>query len=168
MNIFTMIRHGDESGVSGTGRVLDGVVFHNGKVVICWRTDIDGSRHGASSLGIYDSWEDFEFIHIDSHPKNQTRIVWDEDLVTGLYDEEISEPVTKPREMTIRESVDQFLRLPNHVQANLLHSLELIDPNVYTIGIPVAKEAFALAKQQDRVETLLKRISDLSREKEDK
>ena len=64
MKTFTVIRERDESGVSGTGRILDGVMFHNGKVVICWRTDIEGSRHGASSLGIYDSWEDFSFIHI--------------------------------------------------------------------------------------------------------
>ena len=67
METFAMIRLRDESGISGTGRVLDGVIFHSGKVVICWRTDIDGSQHGRSSLGIYDSWDDFKFIHIDSH-----------------------------------------------------------------------------------------------------
>lgn len=80
MKTFTVIRLGDESGVSGTGRVLDGVVFHNGQVVICWRTDIEGSKHGASSLGIYNSWEDFKYIHIDSHPANMTQIVWDKEI----------------------------------------------------------------------------------------
>jgi hypothetical protein len=71
-----LVRVADESGVSGTGRVLDGVVWHNGQVTICWRTDVEGSKHGHSSLGIYPSWEAFEFIHIKSHPANQTRIEW--------------------------------------------------------------------------------------------
>ena len=70
--LFTVIRKNDESHVSGTGRVLDGVVFHNGKVVICWRTE---ERHGHTSLGIYASFEAFKFIHIDSHPTNETEIV---------------------------------------------------------------------------------------------
>ncbi len=71
--LFTMIRTRDESQISGTGRVLDGVLFHNGKVVICWRTD---TKHGYSSIGVYDSWAAFQFIHIDSHPTNGTKILW--------------------------------------------------------------------------------------------
>jgi hypothetical protein len=71
--LFTMIRKHDESHVSGTGRVLDGTVFHNGKVVICWRTEED---HGYPSLGIFDSFEAFKFIHVDSHPTNEAEIVW--------------------------------------------------------------------------------------------
>ncbi len=35
--LFTLFRHVDESGISGTGRVLDGVIFHTGQVVVCWR-----------------------------------------------------------------------------------------------------------------------------------
>jgi hypothetical protein len=71
--LFTMIRKSDESHVSGTGRVLDGVIFHNGRVVICWRSQ-EKNRH--SSMGIYDSFEIFKSIHIDPHPTNQTEIVW--------------------------------------------------------------------------------------------
>ncbi len=67
--LFAMVRHNDVSGVSGTGRVLDGVVFPNGKVVVCW-------RHTISSMGTYDSFEIFKTIHIDSHPTNNTEIVW--------------------------------------------------------------------------------------------
>ena len=46
--------------MSVLGRVLDGVVFHTGQVVVCWRTDLDatqGKGRGRSSLGIYASWE---------------------------------------------------------------------------------------------------------------
>jgi hypothetical protein len=71
--LFTMIRKNDESHVSGTGRVLDGTVFHNGKVVICWRSE---EKHSDSSLGIFDSFEAFKSIHIDPHPSNDTEIVW--------------------------------------------------------------------------------------------
>jgi len=74
--LFTLFRFNDESGVSGIGRVLDGVHFHTGQVVICWRTDIEAARHGYSSLGIYPSWEAFSFLHIDSHPTNQTKLEW--------------------------------------------------------------------------------------------
>jgi hypothetical protein len=71
--LFTMIRHHDERGVSGTESVLDGVVFHHGKVVICWRTE---EQHGSTRVGVYDSWEAFTFIHIDSHPTNEMEIQW--------------------------------------------------------------------------------------------
>ena len=76
LRTFSLVRGRDGSGVSGTGRVLDGVVFHNGKVAVCWRTDVDGARHGASSVGLYDSYSDFEFIHIGSHPENGSQVVW--------------------------------------------------------------------------------------------
>lgn len=67
--LFTMYR-------SGAGRVLDGVLFHTGQVVICWRTDVEAAAHGYSSLGIYPSWEAFEFVHVKSHPDNEAEIKW--------------------------------------------------------------------------------------------
>lgn len=70
--LFSMHRGNDESGVSGIGHVLDGVVFHNGKVVVCWRT-------AQSSVAIYDSFEAFHALHIASHPTNETRLTWSED-----------------------------------------------------------------------------------------
>jgi hypothetical protein len=103
---FSLVRGHDESNVSGVGRVLDGVEFHNGQVVICWRTDLqectkcgymeaahhygsgpdyphDGlsdhaytPRHGYTSLGVYPSFDAFKAIHIDSHPTNATKVVW--------------------------------------------------------------------------------------------
>lgn len=74
--LFSVFRKSDESGVSGTGRILDGVLFHNGQTVVCWRTDIDASKHGHSSLGIYPTFEAFKFIHIDSHPTNGTEVIF--------------------------------------------------------------------------------------------
>lgn len=74
--LFTIMRHADTSGVSGSGRVLDGVIFHTGQVVICWRSDINQTESAYSSLGIYPSWEAFKRIHIDSHPENQAEVVF--------------------------------------------------------------------------------------------
>jgi len=69
-----MIRQNDESGVSGTGIVLDGVQFPNGKVAVSWRAELD--IQGAS-VGVYDSFQFFERVHITSHPSNGTQVVWD-------------------------------------------------------------------------------------------
>lgn len=77
--LFTVIRHADESGVSGTGRVLDGAIFHNGQVVVCWRGDINTEKPGYSSLAIFPCWEAFQHVHIDAHPSNETEIIFGED-----------------------------------------------------------------------------------------
>jgi len=72
--LFSLHRNFDESGISGKGRVLDGIVFHNGQVVVCWRSDINEDKPGFSSLGIYPTWEAFMFVHVDPHPNNKTEI----------------------------------------------------------------------------------------------
>ena len=66
---FTIIRHHDDSGVSGTGPVLDGVVFECGRVVVCWRTE-------NSSICLFDNFDEFLKVHIASHPKNRTEFEW--------------------------------------------------------------------------------------------
>lgn len=72
--LFTLYRHQDETGISGTGRVLDGVIFHNGKTVICWRSDISKNDPDLSSITIYNTWEAFKKVHVDSHGENTSRI----------------------------------------------------------------------------------------------
>lgn len=72
--LFTLLRHADQTGISGTGRVLDGVVFHNGKVVVCWRSDLREDLPGHTSLTVYDSWEGFVAIHVAPHPPEQSEI----------------------------------------------------------------------------------------------
>lgn len=72
--LFTLFRYDDETGVSGTGRVLDGVIFHTGQVVVCWRSDIHKKAPAYSSISIYESWDAFKFIHVDPHPEGSSRI----------------------------------------------------------------------------------------------
>ena len=75
--LFSVFRRSDETGISGTGRILDGVIFHTGQVVVCWRTDLNPEHSGFSSLAIYATWEAFKHIHIDPHPASQTQIQFD-------------------------------------------------------------------------------------------
>ena len=56
----------DESGVSGTGLVAEGNVWHDGTVSMKWRTRF-------KSIAYYDSVSDLEAIH-GHHGK--TRIIW--------------------------------------------------------------------------------------------
>jgi hypothetical protein len=73
---FTLIRRVDESGVSGTGRILDGVIFHTGQVVVCWRTDLSTEEPGFSSIAIYPSWVAFLHVHIAPHAPGNAEIVF--------------------------------------------------------------------------------------------
>lgn len=72
--LFTLERLVDPTGVSGTGRVLDGVVFHNGQVVVCWRSDLR-QPPGPTSLAVYPSVEAFLEIHVKPHGDSSARVV---------------------------------------------------------------------------------------------
>lgn len=56
MRRFHFLRVEDESGVSGTGVVAEGIEFTNGKVVINWLT-----KH--RSMAIYENIKEAEAIH---------------------------------------------------------------------------------------------------------
>lgn len=63
---FCMIRHADVSGISGTGKVIEGIVFPSGKVALEWQTS-------TSSISIYDSIDDAVEIH--GHD-GATELIW--------------------------------------------------------------------------------------------
>lgn len=66
---FLVKRNFDETGISGTGFVAEGVVFSNGKVRICWY----GDRSMIVDADTLQHWID---IHVLSHPDNRTEIHW--------------------------------------------------------------------------------------------
>ena len=70
MKTFIMIRNNDESGVSGIGKVLEGVVFSNGEVAAHWF----GAKQ---SISLFSNLDDFIAIHITSHPSNLTELHWE-------------------------------------------------------------------------------------------
>ena len=81
---FQLHRKDDETGVSGTGIVAEGVQFSNNECVLNWMSK-------RSSIGIYTHMADIEHIH--GH-EGKTRVVWvdDEPKVTT---KETVEVVTK-------------------------------------------------------------------------
>lgn len=72
---FTLRREEDVSGVSGTGVVLEGVLFSTGVVVIHWLTPPP-----RGSIAIFDSLEQFLSIHVAPHPENRSVLAFDDDV----------------------------------------------------------------------------------------
>jgi hypothetical protein len=70
IRVFELIRQGDESGVSGVGKVGEGVVFSDGSTCFRWLTPVARSTVFSTSFG------DFLRIHVESHPGNETVIRW--------------------------------------------------------------------------------------------
>ena len=70
---FTIARQYDETGVSGIGVVIEGVVLATGQAIIHWLTP---APRGA--LAIFDSMADFIKIHIKPHPGNASILTWDD------------------------------------------------------------------------------------------
>lgn len=56
MRRFQFQRNEDETGISGTGIVAEGVVLSSGKVVVNWLTKYP-------TISIYDSMADAQFLH---------------------------------------------------------------------------------------------------------
>ena len=73
MRSFTMHRQFDVSGVSGTGMVLEGVLFSTGVVVVHWLTPPP-----RGSISLWDSIEQFLDIHVRPHPGNRTVLRFDD------------------------------------------------------------------------------------------
>jgi hypothetical protein len=70
---FTIARQYDETGISGIGVVIEGVVLATGQAIIHWLTP---APRGA--LAIFDSMDDFIKIHIKPHPDNASILTWDD------------------------------------------------------------------------------------------
>lgn len=70
MRRFYLEREEDESGVSGVGRIAEGIEFDSGKCILSWLTP-------TSSVGVYDNIKAVKAIH--GHG-GKTKIKWiDED-----------------------------------------------------------------------------------------
>ena len=70
---FTVFRGKDETGVSGEGVVIEGVVLATGQCIVHWL--YPPPRGG---IAIFDSMEDFVKVHIKPHPGNKTIITYED------------------------------------------------------------------------------------------
>ena len=82
---FTVARQADETGVSGEGVVIEGVVLATGQCIAHWLYP-----RPKGSIAIFDSMNDFITVHIKPHPGNRTIITYDdgEQERYGLFTEE--------------------------------------------------------------------------------
>ena len=85
---FTVFRQQDETGVSGEGVVIEGVVMATGQCVVHWL--YPPPRGG---IAIFDSMSDFVKVHIEPHPANQTIITY-QDGTKDVYGEKPEEEST--------------------------------------------------------------------------
>ena len=76
MRRFQLNRIEDETGISGTGIVAEGVVFANGKAALSWRT-------AHTSVAVYDSLQAVKAIH--GH-NGRTQIEWIDTLDGPVLD----------------------------------------------------------------------------------
>jgi hypothetical protein len=119
MRTFKMIRIEDESGVSGTGHVAQGVEFDNGKCALAWLTAV-------SSVALYDNIEDLEKIH--GHD-GKTIIEWDKE-----------EEVTEQKEVLIWNDKEDRLAHPEEI-VKLVNDGKLF-VNHYLFGGNTGSEAW--------------------------
>ena len=73
LKTFTVCRQKDQSGVSGEGVVIEGVVLATGQCIIHWL--YPPPRGG---IAIFDSMSDFIKVHIEPHPGNKTIITYED------------------------------------------------------------------------------------------
>jgi len=70
---FTVCRQIDETGVSGTGIVIEGCKLATGQCIVHWL--YPPPRGG---IAIFDSMDDFIKVHIKPHPDNKTIITFED------------------------------------------------------------------------------------------
>jgi hypothetical protein len=69
MRRFYLQRQTDESGISQSGRVLEGALLQSGRIVVEWRQPL-------CSIAIYNSFQEFLKIHVMPHAYGANEIVW--------------------------------------------------------------------------------------------
>ena len=70
---FTVCRQHDQTGVSGEGVIIEGIVLASGHCIIHWL--FPPPRGG---IAIFDSLEDFLKVHVKPHPENKTIITFED------------------------------------------------------------------------------------------
>jgi hypothetical protein len=70
---FTVARQADETGVSGEGVVIEGVLLATGQCIAHWLYP-----RPRGSIAVFDSMNDFITVHIKPHPGNRTIITYDD------------------------------------------------------------------------------------------
>lgn len=87
MRLFHLQRDKDSTGISGTGKIAEGVLFPSGKVVLQWLT-------GTPSVTVFDSMEDMVKVH--GHGGNTKVIFRGKTKTAGIHSELLKMAETLP------------------------------------------------------------------------
>lgn len=123
MRTFEMIRGNDESGVSGTGKVLEGVVFSDGPCVVRWVTELNGRSEAR-----YDSFASFVDIHINSHASNKTKVVFSDGEVYEQAVKAILPRTKKRRKAKVPEVVVEGAPVSTGLQQDVSSVAKISQP----------------------------------------
>ena len=96
---FTVYRQHDETGVSGDGVVIEGVVMATGQCVVHW---LYPAPRG--SIAMFDSISDFATVHIKPHPGNETIITYEDGEQVHYRDDGSVLTKPAPEEEELEES----------------------------------------------------------------
>jgi hypothetical protein len=114
MRRFYLKREEDVSGVSGTGRVADGVEFENGLCAVTWKSEYP-------SITVYQSVTVLEKVHTHKG-KDKTKLVW----VDPKFEElEVKAKETKDREREEMEAEEAAEEAALHEQEELAEELAI-------------------------------------------
>lgn len=87
---FTVNRTNDQTGVSGSGIVIEGTIHATGQAVVHW---LYPPPRG--TFAIFDTFEDFLRVHVRPHPTNKTIITFDDGKQFKFPSEENNETQDK-------------------------------------------------------------------------
>lgn len=94
---FEVFRVEDETGISGSGKVLEGCVFSDGECVVRWVAETSPGH----STSIFPSFGSFMSIHVSPHSENKTRTVFSDGEVfehtEKVSERKVEESAPKPR-----------------------------------------------------------------------
>jgi hypothetical protein len=128
MRKFEMTRIEDETGVSGRGKVVEGIVFSDGVCVTRWVTEASTGR----STNVWDSYGAFVSVHITPHPTNKTLVTFDDGEVHD-YSAATQNPVRKPRKRrkaAVPEMAVEAGQVQDGVRTDAVKPEEVLQPKV--------------------------------------
>ena len=99
MRRFYLKRDEDVNGVSGTGRVADGVEFDNGLVSITWKSEYP-------SITVFQSITVVEKIHTHKG-KDKTKIVWVDPKFEEVEDKAKETKTAEKKEAELEDLIEQ-------------------------------------------------------------
>ena len=100
---FEVFRTEDETGVSGSGKIIEGCIFSDGECIIRWVSALSPGH----STSIFPSFGSFMSIHVAPHPDNKTIVKFNDGETFNHTEKVVVDSVAKsvkPRKRKRKET----------------------------------------------------------------